>query len=74
MRVLCGLIGSGVGVLAIHEIPPPNMKLTSYAKGYDVLTGHPQLAWHGWVIIAVIVVGFLIGGALYRGSTATTTQ
>lgn len=69
MRIVCGLLGAGVGILAIKAIPAPNLNLTSYANGYDVLTGAPHLAWRGWVVIAAILLGFLICSALYRRSS-----
>lgn len=68
MRVLCGLVGAGVGLILIKQIPPPNLSLTSYATGYDLLTGHPHLAWRGWVIVAAALAGFLLGSSLYRRS------
>ena len=61
-----GLVGAGVGVLLIKAIPAPNMRLTSYASGYDLLTGHPHLAWKGWAIVAAALVGFAVGSSLYR--------
>lgn len=65
MKVIAGLLGSVVGLLSIAAIPPPNLQLTSYATSYDIWTGNPHLAWRGWIWIAALIVGFIIGKTLY---------
>jgi len=65
MRIICGLLGSLIGVITIAVTPPANLQLTSYATGYDFWTGHPHLAWKGWVYLAALALGFLLGSFFY---------
>jgi len=65
MRIICGLLGSLVGLVTIIVTPPPNLQLTSVATGYDIWTGHPHLAWKIWVPIAAVILGFFLGSFLY---------
>ena len=65
MKIVCGFLGAITALLAVAAIPPPNLQLTSYATSYDIWTGHPHLAWRGWVWIFSLIVGFIVGKTLY---------